>query len=163
MDSSYELFVRLTKILNSDFRITPVLYGSLGLGKRLEMDMHPKDVDIMIPEVNLKGAAFERIKSMMKKEGFMIYDLHEHEFISKSCIKVAFTNTEHLIAFANIDITKLPFVVKDGANYYLLSLEDYLKVYEEALKDPYRREDEKKKDVVKIQLIKDRLAAGKKQ
>jgi hypothetical protein len=46
----YKEFLRVAKQLNNELKITPVLYGSLGLSKIIQKDLNSQDIDILVPQ-----------------------------------------------------------------------------------------------------------------
>ena len=153
MKDFFREFLTLAKSLNS-IGITPILFGSLGLSKLLEADLKPKDVDILVPEKFLKSD-WERIKNLMEKSGYQLTDLREHEF-EKDGVKAAFAAEEDLKPYAGVDYRQLE-IVKAEAEYKVLTLEDYLKVYTKSRHDSYRKNKNNGKDELKIELIKEKL------
>ena len=152
-------FLHIAALLNDVFHITPLLFGSLGLEKRLKMDLSADDIDILIPE-NFLESNWGQLIFLMEKEGYKLYDEKEHAF-SKLDISIAYATINTLKTFADIDIENIPVVTEDGISYYLLELEDYLKVYKASSKDSYRQNIKNKQDKNKIDLIK--IAIKKKE
>ena len=144
-------FLYIAELLNKKLNIVPLLYGSLGLEQRLHINLNTDDIDILIPEVFL-NERWNSIISVMNDNGYVLYDLHEHAF-EKSGLSIAFAKAEDLTPFAGIDITKIPVIEEAGACYYLLDLQDYLKVYTASSKDGYRKNVKNKQDEQKIELI----------
>jgi len=147
-----DLFLEIARKLNGKLGITPLLFGSLGLEQRLGANLNADDIDILIPEDYLdeKWAMLMEVMTML---GYSLYDVHEHAF-EKDGISAAFASIENLVPFANVDITRIPVVNEAGVWYYLLGLDDYLKVYTASSKDWYRRDTKNKNDTEKIELIK---------
>ena len=144
-------FIYVAEILNERLQIVPLLFGSLGLEQRLRVNLDADDIDILIPEVFL-DERWSSIAAVMEENGYILYDLHEHAF-KKSETSVAFASVESLTPFAGVDIAQIPVVEESGVRYYLLSSEDYLKVYTASSKDGYRKNVKNKKDEEKIELI----------
>ena len=145
--------------MNKDLHIIPLLFGSLGLEERLNTNLNADDIDVLIPEVFL-NEKWNSIVTIMNDNGYVLYDLHEHAF-KKSGLSIAFASIESLAPFAGINLTKIPIIEEIGIRYYLLSLEDYLKVYTASSKDGYRKNIKNKKDQQKVELII--KALGKKE
>ena len=148
-------FLKIAHQLYDRFHFVPLLYGSLGLEQRLHMDLNAEDIDILIPEVVLREK-WNDLVSVMKDNGYLLYDLHEHEF-RKAELHVAFASIEDLTPFAGVDLTGIPIVEEEGVRYYLLDLQEYLKVYSASSKDGYRKNTKNKNDSYKIELIKQAL------
>ena len=153
-------FIHIAMFLNERLDIVPLLFGSLGLEKRLNRNLNVDDIDVLIPEIFLSGR-WSCICALMNDDGYTLYDLHEHAF-EKSGLSVAFGAIESLTAFANIDISQIPVIDESGIRYKLLSLDDYLKVYTASSKDGYRKNVKEKNDAEKIELIKAEMRKNEK-
>ena len=144
-------FLYIAGLLNKKLHIVPLLFGSLGLEQRLHTNLNADDIDVLIPEVFL-NEKWNSVVTIMKDNGYVLYDLHEHAF-EKSGLSFAFASIESLTPFAGINLTRISVIEEAGVHYYLLSLEDYLKVYMASSKDGYRKNTKNKKDEQKIELI----------
>ena len=152
-------FLYIAGLLNEKLHIVPLLFGSLGLEQRLNTNLNADDIDVLIPEVFL-NEKWNSVVTIMNDNGYVLYDLHEHAF-EKSGLNVAFASIENLTPFAGINLTKIPVIEEVGVRYYLLDLQDYLKVYIASSNDGYRKNIKNKKDEQKIELIN--RALGKKE
>ncbi len=144
-------FLRIAGQLNKRLHIVPLLFGSLGLEQRLNMDLNADDIDVLIPEAFLKEK-WSELLSLMHDNGYALYDLHEHAFQKAEC-KVAFASIESLTTLAGVDLAGIPLVEEGGVRYFLLDLQDYRKVYLASSKDGYRKDRKHKNDSHKIELI----------
>ena len=144
-------FLHIAKELNEKLNIVPLLFGSLGLEQRLHISLNAEDIDVLIPEEFLKEK-WQRIVEVMQDDGYKLYDYHEHAF-EKDGLSLAFASIESLKPFANVDISKIPLINENGIRYFLLELEDYLKVYTASSLDGYRKNIKNKQDNQKINLI----------
>lgn len=147
----YSEFLLIAKSINVQFNVLPLLFGSLGLERRLNMDLHADDIDILLPEYYLKEG-WQALKKLMEELGYELYDLHEHAF-QKGEFSTAFASLENLTPFAGVDVSQIPKMTDDGASYLLLDLLDYQRVYEASSKDGYRVNKKEKKDNEKLTLI----------
>lgn len=147
-----KLFLHIARKLTETLGITPLLFGSLGLEQRLGANLNADDIDVLIPEEYL-DEKWDMLIEVMATLGYTLYDIHEHAF-EKNGVSAAFASIENLVPFANVDITRIPVVDENGIRYYLLVLEDYLKVYTASSKDGYRKDTKNKNDTEKIELIK---------
>lgn len=147
-----ELFLQIARKLTETLGITPLLFGSLGLEQRLGANLNADDIDVLIPEEYL-DEKWDMLIEVMTTLGYKLYDVHEHAF-EKDGVSAAFASIENLVPFAGVDITRIPVVGENGVRYYLLGLEDYLKVYTASSKDGYRKDTKNKNDTEKIELIK---------
>ncbi len=147
-----KLFLHIARRLNEALRITPLLFGSLGLEQRLGANLNADDIDVLIPEEYL-DEKWDMLIEVMATLGYTLYDVHEHAF-EKNGVSAAFASIENLVPFAGVDINRITAVDEDNVRYYLLGLEDYLKVYTASSKDGYRKDTKNKNDTEKIELIK---------
>ncbi|MBQ7434049.1 MAG: hypothetical protein IJV50_11430 [Lachnospiraceae bacterium] len=151
----YSEFLHIAGIINEELLVIPLLFGSLGLERRLKRSLNADDIDVLISERFLK-TDWDKLKHLMENEGYLLVDEEEHEF-RKDDICIAFADIEGLMPFAGIDISRIPEVADHGVRYLLLELPDYLKVYEASLKDSYRKDVKNKQDQSKIDLIKEEI------
>lgn len=150
-----KVFNEIVKELNTKLNITPVLYGSFGLGRALEKNLDPKDIDLLVPKKYLeeKWSVFKQVVELM---GFRLKDLREHEFERRG-VSIGFSYEEDLMPFAGVGFDDLKVVSELDAHFKVLSLEDYLACYEKSSKDGYRKETRMKNDQEKISLIKQKV------
>lgn len=154
-DLKYSVFLSVASEFNTRLNIQPLLFGSLGLEKRMKIDLTADDIDILIPETYL-NERWQEIIRIMGRMNFRLHDLHEHAF-ERNGISVAFAGIESLNPFAGVDLSKIPVIEEAGIKYCLLNLEDYLKVYTASSKDSYRKSKNNGKDLKKIEIIKREL------
>lgn len=131
------------------------MYGSLGLEYITDQSLNADDIDILIPEtfVNEKWNEF---KSVLTDEGYILFDEHEHTF-QKDGICYSYASIEELESFAKIQLSDIEQQNKDGIQFKVLSLEQYLQVYLASARDGYRINVRKKKDNDKIVFIEKHL------
>ncbi|MDP4525127.1 hypothetical protein [Bacillus halotolerans] len=147
----YNEFISIAKTFNKELDTIPLLYGSLGLEKVTGLDFSPEDIDILIPLIFLEEK-WGRLKKIMELQGYKMVDLHEHEF-RKTNTKVGIAYIEDLKPFADVDYNNLEIFEDGGAKYHLLTIDDYLKVYNKSLLDGYRRTKKNNKDQIKINIL----------
>ncbi|AIX07532.1 MULTISPECIES: hypothetical protein [Bacillus] len=147
----YNEFINIAKVFNKELDIIPLLYGSLDLEKVTGLDFSPEDIDLLIPLIFLEEK-WEKLKKVMELHGYKMVDLHEHEF-KKTNTKIGIAYIEDLKPFADVDYNNLEIFEDDGAKYYLLTIDDYLKVYNRSLLDSYRRTKKNNKDQKKINIL----------
>lgn len=154
----FKKFLENAKLLNKEYRIIPLLYGSVGLEEVASYHLNSDDIDILIPEEYLSGTKWKEFVAFLESLGYTLTDEHEHTF-TKDEIKYAYASIENLKSFADIDPKDISIYEKNHTRYKLLSLTQYLKVYENSLLDEYRVNVFKKKeqDEEKISFIKSRL------
>ena len=147
----YKTFLQVAGLLNRRYKITPVLYGSLGLQKCIGGDFEINDIDILVPQKYLKEL-WPDLQKLMIELGYCLSNEHEHEF-SKDGETVAFGRIKGLDNEAKVDSSKLKVESEDGARFMVLQSEDYRKAYEYCLKDGYCRAKRGAADQQKIDLI----------
>lgn len=158
-EEKYSEFLNIARVLNQN-RVVPLLFGSLGLALRMNADYEVDDIDMLVGET-LINSDWNKLKSVVEQQGYVLEDLHEHQF-RKNGIKIAFASIESLTSFAGIHLDDIELKADNGVNYYLLNLEQYLAVYTASSKDSYRRNKNNDKDFDKINLIKMELSHDKK-
>ena len=153
--NKFNLFLENARFLSDKFDIVPLLYGSLGLeyltGEALGVD----DIDILVPRVFITERWHE-FKALLEAQGYVLVDEHEHTFVHDS-VAYSYADIEDLEAFAGISIEDIEMYETDGVRFLLLSLEQYLAVYQKSSKDGYRVNVRQKKDAGKIRFIESKL------
>ena len=134
------------------FKITPLLYGSLGLEVLTNTDLSADDIDILIPEIFVNGTRWNKFKNVLEIMGYVLIDEDEHTF-RKDNIDYSYASIENLKEFADIDVSGIKEYTKNNTKAYLLSLKQYLKVYQKSSLDGYRMNKKEKKDNDKIKFI----------
>ena len=150
-DFKFSEFLSAAARINEELRVSPLLFGSLGLEQRLGISLNSDDIDVLLPERFL-NAGWQKMISMMNKLGYTLQDEEEHEFV-KGDFRIAFASMENLEPFAGVDLKGIPLIREQGTSYYLLELPDYLRVYEASSRDGYRKNVKHKQDRQKINLI----------
>lgn len=151
MKDKYNEFLRIAKHFQNH-GIKLLLFGSLGLSQRLNAQYDIDDIDILIPEIYI-NENWQITKQLTEELGYKLEDLHEHQF-RYNHYKTAFAAIESLTPFADISIHDIEMIEDNGVSYFLLNLQQYLKVYTASSKDSYRRNKNNAKDLEKIELIK---------
>ncbi|MCG7343649.1 phosphoribosylanthranilate isomerase [Sporosarcina sp. ACRSL] len=159
-NEKFSVFLQIAKELNA-INIIPLLMGSVGLEIVTKRNWDASDLDIHVPgdsrgwEAPAETALhnWQDIMSIMEQLGYELIDLHEHEF-RKNDISVEFGIVDTLPDFAGIQLNELEVHSTEGIEYYLLSAEQYLAVYEASSKDSYRAENNNFKDLEKIKYLK---------
>ena len=103
----YAEFLYIAKLLNGQ-SACPLLYGSLGLEKRLSVDLDADDIDILLPE-NFLTTDWQKLIILMDTAGYRLIDEKEHKFVNGD-ITVAYAVLESLSSFAGIEIPDIPTV-----------------------------------------------------
>jgi hypothetical protein len=150
----YETFCEIAGKINAKFETVPLLYGSLGLQRLIKADLHPGDIDVLLPKrfINID---WSQLVEFMQNEGYELIDEHEHTF-QKAELHISFAVND-LEDYAGIDMSEVSTVTDRGAEYLLLTLPQYLKVYAKSSEDSYRRNKNNDKDFERIGLIQTAL------
>lgn len=160
-NEKFSIFLTIVKQLNQK-EITPLLMGSVGLEIFTGENWEAQDLDIHVPgdkrgwEIPPEQAIYDwdDIMKAMLSLGYSFVDLHEHEF-EKDGLAVGFGIMDTLPDFAGISLEELELHQQGDATYYLLTSEQYLKVYEASFKDSYRANKNNQKDKKKIAYLRD--------
>lgn len=138
--------------------------GSLGLEYVCGREWSPSDIDIHVPGDPRGWDApdedriynFERINDEMNRLGYKLIDRHEHEF-SNGDISIEFGCIDTLPEFANVQLSELREVSMDGADFYVPTLNQFLRIYQSSSKDSYRNDNNNNKDFEKIAYLRGKL------
>ena len=149
-------FLQNAEMINDKFNIIPLLYGSLGLEVLTNSSLNANDIDILIPQVFITGEKWKELKLFLESHGYTLIDEHEHTF-RKDGVDYSYASVEGLKEFADIDICDIEIRNMSGTKFMLLSLEQYLKVYQKSSQDGYRMNVKEKQDNQKIEFIKKKL------
>ena len=153
--NKFNLFLENAQFLSDKFDIVPLLYGSLGLEYLTGYDLSADDIDILVPRVFITERWHE-FKSLLEAQGYVLFDEHEHIFV-RDGVAYSYADIEDLEPFAGINTEDIEMHEADGVRFLLLSLEQYLAVYQKSSKDGYRVNVRQKKDADKIRFIESKL------
>jgi len=153
------LFLKNARILDGEFGIVPLLYGSLGLEYLTRRSLGSDDIDILIPRMYVTEK-WHYFKEIMEKKGYILTDENEHTFVLNG-VAYSYAEIEELERFVGIRADDIDVYTEDGTKFLLLSPEQYLAVYQRSSKDGYRISVRKKKDSEKIELLKELIADNK--
>ena len=153
--SKFNLFLENARLLSDKFGIVPLLYGSLGLEYLTGDVLGADDIDILIPRVFITDRWYE-FKALLEAQGYVLVDEHEHTFV-RDGVAYSYADIEDLEPFAGINTETIEMHEVDGVRFMLLSLEQYLVVYQKSSKDGYRVNVRQKKDADKIRFIESKL------
>jgi hypothetical protein len=150
-----KLFFENAKLLYNRFEIIPLMYGSLGLEYITNENLNADDIDILISEIFITDR-WNEFKDFLISEGYVLVDEHEHTFV-RDGVAYSYAYIEDLEPFAGINTEDIEMHEADGVRFLLLSLEQYLLVYQKSSKDGYRVNVRQKKDANKIRFIERKL------
>ncbi len=152
----FNYFLENAEMLNNKFNIVPLLYGSLGLEVLTNSSLNADDIDILIPKVFVTGDKWKEFKLFLESQGYELIDEHEHMF-RKDGVDYSYASINGMKEFAGIDICDIEIRNISGTKFMLLSLEQYLKVYQKSSLDGYRMNVKEKQDIQKIEFIKHQM------
>ena len=153
--NKFNLFLENARLLSDKFGIVPLLYGSLGLEYLTGDALVLEDIDILVPRVFITERWHE-FKSFLEEQGYVLADEHEHTFV-RDGVTYSYADIEDLEFFAGINTEDIEVHEADGVRFMLLTLEQYLAVYQKSSKDGYRVNVRQKKDADKIRFIESKL------
>ena len=153
--SKFNLFLENARFLSDKFGIVPLLYGSLGLEYLTGDDLGADDIDILVSRVFITDR-WQEFKAVLEEHGYVLADEHEHTFVREG-VEYSYADIEDLESFAGINTEAIEMHEVDGVRFLLLSLEQYLAVYQKSSKDGYRMNVRQKKDADKIRFIESKL------
>ena len=153
--NKFNLFLENARYLSDKFSMVPLLYGSLGLEYLTGDDLSADDIDILVPRVFITERWHE-FKALLEAQGYVLADEHEHTFVCDG-VSYSYADIEDLESFAGIRMKDIEMREADGVRFLLLSLEQYLAVYQKSCKDGYRVNVRQKKDADKIRFIESKL------
>lgn len=149
------MFLKNAKLLNDEFGIVPLMYGSLGLEYITNENLNADDIDILIPQAFIHEK-WDEFKRTLINHGYVLVDEHEHTF-QKNGFHCSYASLEELESFAGINLMEISEQNQDDVQFKVLSLEQYLNVYTASAKDGYRINVRQKKDNEKISFINTHL------
>ena len=154
--NKFNLFLENARFLSDKFDIVPLLYGSLGLEYLTGDDLGADDIDILVPRVFITERWHE-FKALLESQRYVLVDEHEHTFV-RDGVAYSYADIEDLESFAGINTEDIEMYEVDGVRFMLLSLEQYIAVYQKSSKDGYRVNVRQKKDADKIRFIESKLS-----
>ena len=154
--TKFHRFLENVRLLSDRLSCIPLLYGSLGLEYLTGESLGANDIDILVPRVFLTERWSEFSKNL-EEQGYVLVDEHEHTFV-RDGVAYSYADIEDLEPFAGIRAETIEVCEADGVRFLLLSLEQYLAVYQKSSKDGYRRDVRQKKDAEKIRFIQGKLS-----
>ena len=153
--TKFNLFLENARFLSNKLGIVPLLYGSLGLEYLTGDILGADDIDILVP-CEFITERWNEFKSFLEVQGYVLADEHEHAFV-RDGVAYSYADIEDLESFVGINTEDIDVHEADGVRFLLLSLEQYLAVYQKSSKDGYRVNVRQKKDADKIRFIESKL------
>ena len=153
--NKFNLFLENARFLSDKLGIVTLPYGSLGLEYLTGDDLGADDIDILVPRVFITERWHE-FKSLLEAHGYVLVDEHEHTF-ERDGVAYSYADIEDLKSFAGINTEDIKMYEVYDVRFLLLSLEQYLLVYQKSSKDGYRVNVRQKKDADKIRFIESKL------
>ena len=153
--NKFNLFLENAQLLSDKFNIVPLLYGSLGLEYLTGDALGADDIDILVLRVFITDC-WQEFKAVLEEHRYVLVDEHEHTF-ARDDAAYSYADIEDLESFAGIRMKDIEMREADSVRFLLLSLEQYLAVYQKSSKDGYRVNVRQKKDADKIRFIESKL------
>ena len=153
--NKFKLFLENARLLSDKFGVVPLLYGSLGLEYLTGDALGSDDIDILVPRVFITDR-WQEFKAVLEEHRYVLIDEHEHTF-ARDGVAYSYADIEELESFASIRMKDIKMRESYGVRFLLLSLEQYLAVYQKSSKDGYRVNVRQKKDADKIRFIESKL------
>ena len=153
--NKFNLFLENARLLSNKLGIVPLLYGSLGLEYLTGDDLAVDDIDILVPRLFIVKR-WQEFKEVLEAQGYVLTDEREHTFVCDG-VAYSYADIEDLESFAGIRVEDIEVREADGVRFLLLSLEQYLAVYQKSSKDGYRLNVRQKKDADKIRFIESKM------
>lgn len=147
----FKLFIHLGRRLNA-IGIKPVMYGSLGL-YFLTKNIVVNDIDFLLADKDF-DRGWNDIQKLLKENKCEIDPEHEREFDCGG-IFVSFLKLSEISHLVKVNFSRLERNEYKGIVYRSLALRQHLAVYQNGLKNKWRREKKKKDDLGKIEIIKE--------
>lgn len=157
----FKIFLEVVKMLNQEFGVEPILFGSLGLNRVIGEHWKSNDIDLLIPD-KIKIKELKRLKSQMEKIGFILKDEYEYDFCGRDEV-ISFGRIGSLDDIRKIigeEIDNMQTIKVDGVKFKEFTPKQYLLFYSEMLRDKYRQEKRGDEDKEKIKKIEDFLRSS---
>lgn len=144
--------------------ITPTLMGSLGFEYCSNEEWQPSDIDIHVsgdsrgwdaPD-HLRIYEWNKIMKVMSRLGYILVDLHEHEF-QKDGVSVEFGSINSLPDFAGVSESDIELIHLEDITFRVPNLEQYLSIYKASSQYSYRNDHNNNKDLKKIDWLERHL------
>lgn len=158
IQNKYDLFLVLAKGVNEHFQISPVLFGSVGLYLQLHTEKEVDDLDLLLPQTFM-DERWEELKKFMLDQGFQLVSEEKHGFSNGQHL-VEFSTDEEIFRLTGVPAEALKHEHEYGADFRVLSLRQYLALYQALSEDEKRTKQKSLQDQEKIRLIKAELIAG---
>ena len=141
-------FREIVTALNRQYRIVPVLYGSLGLSRLMPGEITVNDIDILVPDEYLENR-WDELRDTVKALGYTLMSVTDRQF-ERTGQQVQFAPISDLDDI-DLELKDLVITEEKHACYYELDLEQYRAVYEFCLADDERTD--KEKDTAMLHMI----------
>lgn len=93
----------------------------------------------------------------VEAQGYVLVDVQEYTLVCCDGVTYFYADIENLESFAGICMEDIEVCEAGDVHFLLLSLEQYLAVYQKSSKDGYRVNVRQKKDADKIRFIESKL------
>ncbi|MDO9629561.1 MAG: hypothetical protein Q7I99_06645 [Acholeplasmataceae bacterium] len=143
--------IEVSSILNQEFLVIPLLYGSFALQEVLGKDYQAKDIDLLISNDVLRNK-IDLIQAFVMK-GFTYINKEVLTF-EKNGIEIEISNLEQWIKNSNWNMNENILVSQKEVRYHLLSAKNLERLYLYLTNDKRRSKEKKQKDQEKLSDLK---------
>lgn len=149
-----KVFEEAVKILNEDFNVIPIVYGSYCLELVMKESFNANDVDMLVP-----NEFFSQRYGLINKFTLNGFEYIEKEVICfvRNNIEVELAKKDDWLNYAKTRDEDLILVEEDGLKYYLLNLESLSKLYQFLFSIENRDAGKRAKDLIKLQKIQEHI------
>ncbi|GAB6692363.1 MULTISPECIES: hypothetical protein [Streptococcus] len=145
-------FLKIVSEMNK-LNIIPLLLGSFGLEKVTNKSWQASDIDIYLIDEEVLNNQYEDIQKILIDRNY-VKSLDSYRTYVKDNVEVEYKSFFEFQKFVKIDKEKLNLIRKEGVQYYLPTLEQFIEIYSSSVRDP-KRKGKKQKDAKKLKYLKE--------
>lgn len=149
-ENLHDEFLKIVIELNK-LNIIPLLLGSLGLEKVTNRSWQASDIDIYLIDEEILDYRYEDIQKILIDRNY-VKSLDSYRTYIKDNFEVEYKSFLDFQKLVKIDKEKLNLIRKEGVQYYLPTLEQFIEIYSSSVRDPKRKE-KKEKDAKKLKYL----------
>lgn len=149
-ENLHDEFLKIVIELNK-LNIIPLLLGSLGLEKVTNRSWQASDIDIYLIDEEILDHRYEDIQKILIDRNY-VKSLDSYRTYIKDDFEVEYKSFLDFQKLVKIDKEKLNLIRKEGVQYYLPTLEQFIEIYSSSVRDPKRKE-KKEKDAKKLKYL----------
>lgn len=149
-ENLHDEFLKIVIELNK-LNIIPLLLGSLGIEKVTNRSWQASDIDIYLIDEEILDHRYEDIQKILIDRNY-VKSLDSYRTYIKDDFEVEYKSFLDFQKLVKIDKEKLNLIRKEGVQYYLPTLEQFIEIYSSSVRDPKRKE-KKEKDAKKLKYL----------